>query len=173
MIGCLKLVVFFILGFVCLIFLAAAPPLGVILIVATLIGFILWSRQSREKQHKKPKDQNKSAEEQRREAEEQRLRVEEQRRKAIALARQRENLYEYDPSIQPSHKRSTKNIFENPKEWAESIQQPRYSKEEFARRGNEIYESQVRSQVEEGNHGKIVAINIETGAFEVVRSLIL
>lgn len=102
---------------------AGAPPLGVILIIATLIGFILWSRQSREKQHKKPKAENKSAEEQRREAEEQRLRVEEQRRKSIALARQREDLYEYDPSIQPSHKRSTKNIFENPKDWAGSIQQ--------------------------------------------------
>lgn len=34
-----------------------------------------------------------------------------------------------------------------------TIRQPRYSKEEFARRGNEIYESQVRPQVEEGNHG--------------------
>jgi hypothetical protein len=45
--------------------------------------------------------------------------------------------------------------------------QPRYSKEEFARRGDEIYESQVRHQVEEGNHGKIVAIDIETGAFEL------
>ena len=45
--------------------------------------------------------------------------------------------------------------------------QPRYSKEEFAQRGNEIYESQIRSQIEEGNHGKIVAIDIETGAFEV------
>ena len=44
---------------------------------------------------------------------------------------------------------------------------PRYSKEEFARRGNEIYETQVRQQVEEGNYGKIVAIDIETGAFEV------
>ena len=42
-----------------------------------------------------------------------------------------------------------------------------YSKEEFARRGNEIYHTQVRPQVEEGNHGKIVAIDIETGAFEV------
>ncbi len=40
-----------------------------------------------------------------------------------------------------------------------TIRQPRYSKEEHARRGNEIYESQVRSQVEEGNHGIIVAIN--------------
>lgn len=48
-----------------------------------------------------------------------------------------------------------------------TVRQPRYSKEEFARRGNEIYESQVRSQVETGNHGKIVAIDIETGAFEV------
>lgn len=45
--------------------------------------------------------------------------------------------------------------------------QPHYSKEEFARRGDEIYESQVRSQVEESNHGKIVAIDIETGDFEV------
>ena len=48
-----------------------------------------------------------------------------------------------------------------------TIRHPRYTKEEFARRGNAIYESQVRSQVEQGNHGKIVAINIETGAFEV------
>jgi hypothetical protein len=47
------------------------------------------------------------------------------------------------------------------------VRQPRYSKEEFARRGNEIYEAQVRSQVEESNYGKIVAINIETGTFEV------
>jgi hypothetical protein len=44
---------------------------------------------------------------------------------------------------------------------------PRYSKEEFARRGNEIYESHVRQQVEQGNQGRIVAIDIETGAFEV------
>jgi hypothetical protein len=48
-----------------------------------------------------------------------------------------------------------------------TMRQPRYSKEEFAQRGNEIYESQVRSQVEADNHGKIVAIDIETGAFEV------
>jgi hypothetical protein len=45
--------------------------------------------------------------------------------------------------------------------------QPRYSKEEFARRGTEIYQQQVRPQVEEGNQGKIVAIDIETGAFEM------
>ena len=53
------------------------------------------------------------------------------------------------------------------------VRQPRYSKEEFARRGDEIYESQVRQQVEEGNHGKIVAIDIETGAFEVADDLLI
>jgi hypothetical protein len=47
-----------------------------------------------------------------------------------------------------------------------TVRQPCYSKGEFARCGDEIYESQVRPQVEAGNHGKIVALNIETGAFE-------
>ena len=48
-----------------------------------------------------------------------------------------------------------------------AVRQPRYSKEEFAQRGDALYESQIRAQVEEGNHGKIVAIDIETGAFEL------
>ena len=48
-----------------------------------------------------------------------------------------------------------------------TVRQPRYSKEEFAQRGDALYEAQVRSQVEEGNHGKIVAIDLETGDFEV------
>lgn len=48
-----------------------------------------------------------------------------------------------------------------------TVRQPRYSKEEFARRGSELYDTQVRSLVEEGNYGRIVAIDIETGAFEV------
>jgi hypothetical protein len=52
------------------------------------------------------------------------------------------------------------------------VQQLRYSKEDFARRGNEIYESQVRPQVEQGNHGKIIAIDIETGAFELAKDTI-
>jgi hypothetical protein len=39
-----------------------------------------------------------------------------------------------------------------------TVRQPRYSKEEFARRSDEIYESQVRPQIEEGNYGKIIAI---------------
>ena len=53
-----------------------------------------------------------------------------------------------------------------------TVRQPLYSKEEFARRGNEIYETQVRTQVEAGNHGKIVAIDIETGAFEIAEDLL-
>jgi hypothetical protein len=52
------------------------------------------------------------------------------------------------------------------------VRQPRYSKEEFAQRGDTIYESAVRSQVEEGNHGKIVAIDIETGVFEVADDVV-
>jgi len=48
-----------------------------------------------------------------------------------------------------------------------AVRQPRYSKEEFARRGDEIYETQVLPQVEDGDYGKIVAIDIETGDFEV------
>lgn len=47
------------------------------------------------------------------------------------------------------------------------LRQPRYSKEEFARRSDEIYDSQVRPQVEAGNYGKIVAIDIETGGWEI------
>ncbi len=48
-----------------------------------------------------------------------------------------------------------------------TVRQPRYSQEEHARRGAEIYEQQVRPQVEAGNQGKIVAIDVDTGAFEV------
>ena len=50
-----------------------------------------------------------------------------------------------------------------------TIQQPRYAKEEISRLGKEIYESQLRSQVEEDNHGKIVAIDIETRAFAIAK----
>ncbi len=48
-----------------------------------------------------------------------------------------------------------------------TARQPRYSKEEFARRGQALYAECVRPQVERGNSGRIVAIDIETGEFEV------
>jgi len=47
------------------------------------------------------------------------------------------------------------------------LRQRRYGKEEMARRGQELYESGIRQQVEAGNEDKIVAIDIETGDFEV------
>lgn len=50
--------------------------------------------------------------------------------------------------------------------------QRRYPKEELARRGQELYESEIRQQVESGNHGKIVAIDIETGNFEVDKDVV-
>jgi hypothetical protein len=48
-----------------------------------------------------------------------------------------------------------------------NIRQPRYSIEEHARRGDDLYQQHIRPHVEAGNHGKIVAIDVDTGAFEV------
>jgi hypothetical protein len=53
-----------------------------------------------------------------------------------------------------------------------AVRQRRYSKEEMARRGQELYESDIRQQVEVGNEGKIVAIDIETGEFEVDENVV-
>jgi len=43
----------------------------------------------------------------------------------------------------------------------------RYSKEEFARRGDAIYESAVRPHLKPDDNGKFVAVDIETGTYEV------
>jgi hypothetical protein len=51
-----------------------------------------------------------------------------------------------------------------------TMRQPRYSKEEHARRGTDLYERHVRPQVEAGNQGKIVAIDVDSGAFEVAEN---
>lgn len=48
-----------------------------------------------------------------------------------------------------------------------TIQQPQYSKAEFARRGDEIYETKVRRALKEGDRGKIVAIDVNTGEWEI------
>jgi hypothetical protein len=53
-----------------------------------------------------------------------------------------------------------------------AIRQRRYSKEELAQRGQALYNSSIRQQVEAGNDGKIVAIDIETGAFEVDENVV-
>jgi hypothetical protein len=46
---------------------------------------------------------------------------------------------------------------------------PRYSSEETARRGDEIYERVVSPSVSPEDKGKFVVIDIETGDFEVDR----
>jgi hypothetical protein len=48
-----------------------------------------------------------------------------------------------------------------------TVRQPRFTKEEHARLGTEIYEQRIRPQVESGNQGRIVAIDVETGEFEI------
>lgn len=45
---------------------------------------------------------------------------------------------------------------------------PRFSSEEIARRGEELYQQQIRGVVEtDENIGKIVGIDIETGEYEI------
>ena len=44
---------------------------------------------------------------------------------------------------------------------------PRYSKEEFACRGDGIYEYTVRPQIKKSDEGKFVVIDIDTGGFEI------
>ena len=43
---------------------------------------------------------------------------------------------------------------------------PRYSKEEHARRGTDLYQ-RVRPQIETGNFGRIVALDVDSGDYEV------
>ena len=51
-----------------------------------------------------------------------------------------------------------------------ALQSARYTAEETAQRGDAIYEQQIRSLVEEGNRGKVVAIDVESGAYAVAEN---
>ncbi|MGK7891805.1 MAG: hypothetical protein AB4042_20960 [Leptolyngbyaceae cyanobacterium] len=53
-----------------------------------------------------------------------------------------------------------------------AVRQPRYSKEEFAQRGDYLYENLIKNQVEDENYGRIVAIDIETGEFELADDIL-
>jgi hypothetical protein len=48
-----------------------------------------------------------------------------------------------------------------------TVQDLTYSEEEFADRGRGWYETQIRSQVDPKCRGQIVAIDVETGEFEL------
>jgi hypothetical protein len=45
--------------------------------------------------------------------------------------------------------------------------QRRYSKEEFAARGDAVYETSVRPQLSASDEGKFAAIDIESGSYEI------
>jgi hypothetical protein len=49
------------------------------------------------------------------------------------------------------------------------VRQARYSQEEFARRGQEIYDLYVRSIIRPEDEGKFVAIDIESTSYEIDR----
>jgi hypothetical protein len=51
-----------------------------------------------------------------------------------------------------------------------AVNQPRYSKEEFARHSDEIYESTIRPTLKAGQKGQFVVIDIETGATRWMRT---
>lgn len=44
---------------------------------------------------------------------------------------------------------------------------PRYSNHEIAQRGRQLYDEYLRAQVTEGNLGKFLVIDIETGEHEI------
>lgn len=48
-----------------------------------------------------------------------------------------------------------------------TVRQPRYPLEDLARRGDEIYDRNIRAQVEPEHNEEIVAIDIDTGAWEL------
>ena len=47
------------------------------------------------------------------------------------------------------------------------VPKPRYSKEEFSRRGDEIYDREIGPHIGPEDEGKVVVIDIETGAYEM------
>lgn len=49
---------------------------------------------------------------------------------------------------------------------------PRYSKKEFATRGEALYDEKVRPHLKKKDHGKFAAIDIETGEYEIAKDLL-
>ncbi len=58
-------------------------------------------------------------------------------------------------------------FFANPRNRPMTVVKRRYSKQEFADRGDKIYAEQVSAHLKPADKGKLVAIDIETGEFEV------
>ena len=54
-----------------------------------------------------------------------------------------------------------------------TMQSLKYPQEEFERRGQAWYETRVRSQVDLQHQGEIVAIDVDTGEFELGENTLL
>jgi hypothetical protein len=48
-----------------------------------------------------------------------------------------------------------------------AVLEPRYSKEEFAQRGQAIYEQEIQPCLSPADQGKFLAIDLSTGAYEL------
>lgn len=48
-----------------------------------------------------------------------------------------------------------------------AVREPRYSKEDFARRGDAIYHDRIRPRLSPEDMGKVIAIDIETCEWEM------
>ena len=44
---------------------------------------------------------------------------------------------------------------------------PRFTNEEIARRGEEIYAARLRSVLEKDHHGEVVVMDVESGDYEI------
>ncbi len=47
------------------------------------------------------------------------------------------------------------------------MQQTRFTRDEIVKRGQALYDEQIRAKVEAGNQGKFLVINVETGEYEM------
>ena len=80
---------------------------------------------------------------------------------------------ELAPEVEQRLRQAAEQQGVSPAEFARQLlvqhMQPRYSKEEFARRGDEIYWRDIYPQLTQADEGKFAVIDIETGAYEVDR----
>jgi hypothetical protein len=53
------------------------------------------------------------------------------------------------------------------KEESMTTSQPKLTTQEIIRRGKELYEREIRTKVEEGNKGKTLVIDVDSGDYEI------
>ena len=98
-------------------------------------------------------------------------------RRSVAWVGERINQSEFSDAFQKTLKFTAKTVFyvDHREEFFEITAQkgvqdatpPKYSYEEVRDRGKKIYEERIKSQVEPHEYGKFIAIDIDSGDFEV------